>query len=135
MRDGLAKDGTIAADLQTFWRRREGGHAESCETHVGSLVALTVSAESPAAAQSAPPFGYWIGEASGDGIYLAQDGSCTVSGSVNVAGTCQWQASYTGGILTMTYPWVIAPGHLFWNIRYLSGNQMLVNQVEKFDRR
>jgi hypothetical protein len=98
-------------------------------------LALTALAGSPAAGQSAPPFGYWVGEASGDGIYLAQDGTCAVSGSINMAGTCEWQASSIGGILTMTYPWVIAPGHLFWNIRYLSSNQMQVNQVEKFDQR
>ena len=99
------------------------------------LIALIASAGSPAAAQSAPPIGYWVGETSGDGIYVEQNGSCSVSGSIKLAGTCRWQATSIGGILTMTYPWVIAPGNIYWNIRYLSANQMLVNQVEKFDRR
>jgi hypothetical protein len=86
-------------------------------------------------AQSAPPFGLWQGE-NGSGYLLLQDnGACSASGMINVSGSCNWSATSTGGVLTMTYFWVTDYAHLSWSIRWISRNLILVNEVERFDRR
>jgi hypothetical protein len=89
-----------------------------------------------AAAQgSPPPIGLWQGQNSGDFILVEGNGACSASGSVNVAGTCTWSATSTGGVLTMTYQWTIAPAHIGWSIRWINRNVILVNNVEQFVRR
>jgi hypothetical protein len=88
-----------------------------------------------AQAQSPAPIGTWQGLSSGDYLIVQANGNCSATGTVNVSGTCTWQASYAGGILTMTYPWTIAPGHIYWNIIYVDRNTLMVNSVERFARR
>src|SRR5690349_1737780 len=59
-------------------------------------------------AQGSPaPIGLWQGMNSGDYIMVQANGACSASGTVNVAGTCTWNATSTGGVLTMTYQWTI----------------------------
>lgn len=86
-------------------------------------------------AQSAPPIGLWEGLTSHDFLWLQPDGSCSASGTVNVSGSCTWNATATGGVLTMTYKWTIDYGHIGWSIRWLDRNLILVNNVEQFARR
>ena len=88
-----------------------------------------------ATAQSTAPVGVWQGLNSGDYLNIQANGSCSATGHVNVAGTCTWNASAAGGILTMTYPWTIAPGHIYWNIIWINRTTILVNSVERFVRR
>lgn len=88
-----------------------------------------------AQAQSAAPIGVWQGLNSGDYLNIQADGHCSATGHVNVAGTCTWRSSYAGGILTMTYPWVLEPGHIYWNIIWINRGTIMVNSVERFVRR
>ena len=86
-------------------------------------------------AQSAAPIGVWQGLNSGDYLTIEANGTCGASGTVNVAGTCTWQSSSAGGILTMTYPMPLEPGHIYWNIIWVNQTTILVNSVERFVRR
>ena len=101
----------------------------------GLLFAAALLGPQIAQAQSPAPVGLWQGLNSGDYINVQANGSCSASGSINVAGTCTWQSSAAGGILTMTYPWTLAPGHIYWNIIWIDRNTMMVNSVERFVRR
>ncbi len=84
---------------------------------------------------SAAPIGLWQGQNSGDYLWVQSNGTCSAQGTVNVSGTCTWNATATGGVLTMTYPWTIAPGHILWSIRWVNRNVIFVNNVEQFVRR
>lgn len=101
------------------------------------LCALSLIGLSPAAtAQGSPaPIGLWQGLNSGDYIMVQPNGACSASGSVNVAGTCSWNATSTGGVLTMTYQWTIGPARIHWSIRWLGRDMLLINNVEQFARR
>jgi len=101
------------------------------------LCALSLMALSPGAhAQGSPtPIGLWQGMNSGDFIMVQPTGACSASGSINVSGTCVWNATATGGVLTMTYQWTIGPARIHWSIRWLGRDLMLVNNVEQFARR
>jgi len=97
-----------------------------------SLVALS---HGTAQAQSPAPIGLWQGMNSGDFIMVQATGACSASGSVNVAGNCTWNPTSTGGVLTMTYQWTIAPARIHWSIRWLGRDLLLINNVEQFARR
>ena len=103
-------------------------------TSLAAAAALYIS--QAAHAQGSPaPIGLWQGKNSGDYILVQVNGSCSASGSIKVAGTCTWSATSTGGVLTMTYPWTLAPGHIGWSIRWINRNTLLINNVEQFVRR
>ena len=98
--------------------------------------ALLLAPSPGAQAQGSPaPIGLWQGQNSGDYIMVQASGACSASGTVNVSGTCAWNATSTGGVLTMTYQWTIGPAHLHWSIRWISRDVILVNNVEQFARR
>jgi hypothetical protein len=100
-----------------------------------AFAAAALFAPQLAHAQSPAPIGVWQGLSSGDYLTIQSNGSCAARGTVNVAGTCTWKATSAGGILTMTYPWTIAPGHIYWNIIWINRTTILVNSVERFVRR
>jgi hypothetical protein len=96
---------------------------------------LTACAASVALAQSAPPpVGTWQGENTGDILQVLGDGSCSASGMVNVAGTCGWSPTATGGVLTMTYAGLPELANLYYNVTWIDGNTILLNSVERFFR-
>ena len=101
-----------------------------------ALLVVLITAAQPAQAQEAPPpFGVWWGENSGDYIVLNADGSCSftaVSGTVYVAGSCDWLPSSAGGILTLYYPLPLEPGRVSWSIIWIDHNLIMVNGVERF---
>jgi len=85
--------------------------------------------------QSAPPIGRWVGESSGDQISLSQNGKCSVSGTINVQGTCKWQATSAGGVLALKYTHVLPmPAYIYYNVTWIDTSTLLINGVEKFRR-
>jgi hypothetical protein len=99
------------------------------------LVVLITAAQPAQAQEAPPPIGVWWGENSGDYIVLNADGSCSftaVSGTVYVAGSCDWLPSSAGGILTLYYPMPLEPGRVSWSIIWIDQNLMMVNGVERF---
>jgi len=99
-------------------------------------LALLLAPSSVVEAQGSPaPIGLWQGQNSGDYMMIQANGACSASGTVNVSGSCSWNATSTGGVLTMTYPMPVAPGHIYWSIRWISRDVILVNNVEQFFRR
>jgi len=101
-----------------------------------ACLVVLIAAAQPAQAQEAPaPFGVWWGENSGDYLVLYADWSCyftAVSGTVNVAGGCEWLPSSVGGILTLYYPMPLEPGRVSWSIVWIDQNLIMVNGVERF---
>lgn len=84
----------------------------------GAAAALLV-ASGVAKAQSAPPFGYWEAEGGGQALNWAADGACSFAANGYVTnGTCDWNPTSSGGILTLTYPWALEPGHLYLNVAW-----------------
>jgi hypothetical protein len=79
-------------------------------------------AASPSQAQSPPPIGHWATSPRGEDLYVYQNGQCAflVRGRVQVQGSCSWNSSSRGGILTITYPMPLEPGHVRYNIVWIN---------------
>jgi hypothetical protein len=99
------------------------------------LLPMMAPSHSTNAQGSPPPIGLWQGMNSGDYLMIQANGACSASGTVNVSGSCAWNATSTGGVLTMTYQWTIGPARIHWSIRWLGRDLILVNNVEQFARR
>jgi hypothetical protein len=99
------------------------------------VIAPTLTASHAALAQSPMPIGLWQGERSRDYLQINGDRSCSASGTVNVAGRCEWLPTSTGGILNMYYPMPLQPGRIGWSVQWLDRNTLLLNGVERFVRR
>src|SRR6478672_10353234 len=96
------------------------------------LGAALASLPQAAAAQGSPaPVGLWQGQNSGDHIWVKPNGECSASGTVNVSGSCTWNPTSAGGILTMTYQWVRGPGQIHWSVIWIDRNVIQVNGVER----
>ena len=83
---------------------------------------LGVMSIQTAKAQAAPPpIGTWANKT--EGLVVQQSGSCGffVNGTVRYSGTCYWETpSARGGILDLTYPMPLAPGHIRWSVIYVN---------------
>ena len=83
---------------------------------------LGVMSIQTAKAQAAPPpIGTWANKT--EGLVVQQSGSCGffVNGKVRYSGTCYWETpSARGGILDLTYPMPLQPGHIRWSVIYVN---------------
>jgi len=83
---------------------------------------LGVMSVQTARAQAAPPpIGTWANKT--EGLVVQQSGTCgfLVNGKVRYSGTCYWETpSARGGILDLTYPMPLQPGHIRWSVVYIN---------------
>jgi hypothetical protein len=83
---------------------------------------LGVMSIQTARAQAAPPpIGTWANKT--EGLVVQQSGTCgfLVNGTVRYSGTCYWETpSARGGILDLTYPMPLQPGHIRWSVVYIN---------------
>jgi len=83
-----------------------------------------------ARAQNAPaPIGYWNNANKTNSLVIEQSGTCgfLVNGKAKWSGTCTWQASARGGILTLTYPMPLKPGQIRWSVVYVNQTTITVD--------
>ena len=86
-----------------------------------SLLILAMAWVAPALAAAPPPVGYWTTRDNSEELYVSASGCrfAAVQGT-QVAGDCGWNATSTGGILTITYPGYTGPQHVYFNITYVN---------------
>ncbi|MGP6188980.1 MAG: hypothetical protein ACLPSH_02670 [Vulcanimicrobiaceae bacterium] len=108
-------------------RRR---HRFAVLTFLATLLAalFTGGVTSPASAQSAPPYGHWATVQKIEELLVFSDGTCAFldKGKVQVSGRCFWNASYGGGILTITYPMPLEPGKTYFNVVWVNATTIRV---------
>jgi hypothetical protein len=105
-------------------RRAPRAFRAAARSMVCAIVVALVSAiaASPAQAQSPPPIGHWATSPRGEDLYVYANGQCAflVRGRVQVQGSCSWNSTSRGGILTITYPMPLEPGHVRYNIVWIN---------------
>jgi hypothetical protein len=75
------------------------------------LIFLVMTAvASPALAQASPPFGFWTTGDNVSRLMVEASGQCSFfsAGGAQLAGSCTWDPSSRGGILTIWIPSAIA---------------------------
>jgi len=80
-----------------------------------------MSIQSARAQGAPPPIGTWANKT--EGLVVQQSGSCGffVNGKIRYSGTCHWETpSARGGILDLTYPMPLQPGHIRWSVVYIN---------------
>jgi len=94
------------------------------------LALLVASTASTALGQAAPPpIGRWAQYAPGqEALNVYANGQCAFffRGRITVSGSCTWQPSSRGGILTITYPMPLEPGHVRYNIVWVNQTTITV---------
>jgi hypothetical protein len=93
------------------------------------FLALLVSlARSPARAQAPPPVGHWATSGASEELYVYQNGTCGFffQGKLQVSGSCSWNPSSRGGILTISYPMPLRPGLVRYNIVWVNRTTITV---------
>ncbi len=82
----------------------------------------------PASAQAPPPFGHWATAQHVEELVVLQSGTCGFffKRQVRVSGRCSWNPSSRGGILTITYPMPLEPGHVRYNIVWVNRTTITV---------
>lgn len=71
----------------------------------------------PVEAGSAVPWGMWYTEGGGEQLYVGNDGcGFGANGQWTVTGTCSWNASNAGGILTIRYYHVTDYANVYFNV-------------------
>jgi hypothetical protein len=85
---------------------------------------LGVMSNQAARAQAAPPpIGNWVNVNKTNGLVVEQNGTCgfLVNGKAKWSGTCTWETpSARGGILDLTYPMPLQPGHIRWSVIWVN---------------
>jgi hypothetical protein len=89
---------------------------------------------SPARAQAAPPIGHWATIPPTEELYVTANGLCAFYARsapraprrLTVQGSCYWQPSSRGGILTITYPMPLEPGKVRYNIVWINSQTISV---------
>lgn len=83
---------------------------------------LGVMSIQTARAQAAPPpIGTWANKT--EGLVVQPSGTCgfLVNRKVAYSGTCHWEVpTARGGILDLTYPMPLQPGHIRWSVVYIN---------------
>ena len=94
---------------------------------LASAVILLVEAK-PALAQAPMPIGNWYSKTSPSVLVVEQTANCGFfyKGKVQVSGRCTWNASSNGGILDITYPMPLEPGHVRYNIVWIDKDKIRV---------
>jgi hypothetical protein len=91
-------------------------------------IIVTIFAASPARAQAPPPFGHWATSPAVEELVVNTNATCGFffKGKLQVSGSCSWNPSSRGGILTISYPMPLRPGLVRYNIVYVNRNKITV---------
>jgi hypothetical protein len=79
-----------------------------------------------AAAQSAPPIGRWTTTPAAEQLVVESNRNCAFffKGKISWQGTCSWNSSSRGGILTVVYSTVMGPAKMYFNIIWVDAKTL-----------
>lgn len=87
---------------------------------------LGVSAR-PAVAQSPPPLGFWATNSGETLLVSASLCSLALNGKITTSGSCSWNPSYAGGILTIMSNQLYRPAPIYFNVIWVNPQTIKVN--------
>jgi hypothetical protein len=87
-----------------------------------------------AVAQSPPPFGFWATNSGETLLVSASQCSLALNGKITTSGSCSWNATYAGGILTIMSNQLYRPAPVYFNVIWVNQQTITVNG-DTFSRR
>jgi hypothetical protein len=90
------------------------------------FVLLLTGITASAAAQSAPPIGRWTTVPAAEQLVVESNRTCAFffKGKISWQGTCSWNSSSRGGILTVVYTTVRGPAKMYFNIVWVDAKTL-----------
>ncbi len=95
----------------------------SAKLAAAALAVACLAAAGPAAAQSAPPVGFWATDDGSERLLVSDNGHCMFTngqGQVFSSGRCSWNASSRGGILTVMSEQNYRPAPIYYNVVWIN---------------
>ncbi len=96
-----------------------------------ALAGLTLAASATAApAPAPPPFGFWTTADGSEQLLITQSAQCSLAdrnGRPTTSGSCSWNASYAGGILTIMSSQLYKPAPIYFNVIWVNQTTITVN--------
>ena len=89
--------------------------------HIGFGLLMTIVLASGATAQAAMPAGVWATVGNAETL-VVQNGYCKLAGSggqIGAVGTCTWNATAQGGILTIISTLTYQPAPVYFNVLWI----------------
>ena len=104
----------------------------------GLMVAVSLSAVATPVHAAAPmPFGYWTTDDGGERLLIEQSFQCSFEfprANSMVGGSCSWNASSNGGILTIINVNQYQPAPIYYNVIWVD-EQTITVEGDVFHRR
>jgi hypothetical protein len=80
-------------------------------------------------AAAPPPVGYWVTADGGEKLLVQGNAQCSfaATGAATWGGTCGWQPSSIGGILSVWYSTIGGPAAVRWSVIWVDRNTIKVD--------
>ena len=98
---------------------------------------MLLSGAGPAHAQAAPPIGFWVTQDGGERLLITAGGECSLAdgnGRITTSGSCSWNSTSRGGILTIMSNQLYRPAPIYFNVVWVNQGVITV-QGDVFYRR
>jgi hypothetical protein len=95
---------------------------------IAALATILTVVPNVACAQAPPPVGNWSTTPPTERLVVYANGTCGFffNGQVRVSGRCTWNPTSRGGILDITYPMPLEPGHVRYSIVWVNRTTITV---------
>jgi hypothetical protein len=93
------------------------------------LVLTGMAGAASAQQPSPPPVGFWATADGSEQLLVTQSGACSLAdrtGRPTTSGSCSWNASYAGGILTVISSQLYQPAPVYFNVIWVNQNTIKV---------
>ena len=95
-----------------------------------AIAAMTLTfAAAPALAQAAAPVGFWVTQDGSEQLLITQNGQCSLAdrnGRPTTSGSCSWNSTSRGGILTIMSQQLYRPAPIYFNVVWMNQNTISV---------
>jgi hypothetical protein len=91
---------------------------------------LLAASAGVAQAESPPPFGFWTTPDGGEQLLVTQGGQCSLAdgyGQITTSGSCSWNATSGGGILTIMSDQQFQRAPVYFNVIWVNNTAITVN--------
>ena len=83
----------------------------------------------PAQAQAAVPVGFWVTADGGERLLVQSNAQCSfaATGAAAWGGSCTWDSTSRGGILSVWYGTIAGPAAVRWSVVWVDQSTITVN--------
>ena len=96
----------------------------------GALASVDSGGRRHRSSRAPPPYGFWTTANGFEQLLITQSAQCSLAdrnGRPTTSGSCSWNASYAGGILTIMSSKLYKPAPIYFNVVWVNQTTISVN--------